>query len=256
MEFLMDHHDATISIPRTVTVATINVGNGMAPNERLAQAVRSMGPDIVAFVELNRKQAVHLAKALADQWPHQFTFEDGYEGRGIFSQLPLLRQEMLSITSDRPDGLVEVAIGDRVVTILVGHPRPSRIRGRSLEMSYSSHRQVLRLADLAMEAQPAVLLGDFNVVPNSGVYQRLRMRGLVDAFAESGHGSERTFPVRFSNAPKSLRGRAVSLKTPPLFRLDYVWHTPDIWSVATWVGNDTGSDHLPVLSRLAIPQES
>lgn len=256
MDFLMDHHDAAISTPRTVTVATVNVGNGMAPNERLALAVRSMAPDIVAFVELNRKQAAHLAEALSDQWPHQFTFEDGYEGRGIFSQLPLLRQEMLAITSDRPDGLVEVAIGDRVLTVLVAHPRPSRIRGRSIEMSYSSHRQVLRLADLAMEASPAVLLGDFNVVPTSGVYQRLRMRGLVDAFAESGQGPERTFPVRFSNALRPLMGRAVRLKTPPLVRLDYVWHTPDIRSVATWVGDDTGSDHLPVLSRLAIPQES
>jgi endonuclease/exonuclease/phosphatase family metal-dependent hydrolase len=149
-----------------------------------------------------------------------------------------------------------VEVGDRVLTILVGHPRPSRFRGRSLEMSYSSHRQVLRLADLAMEAAPAVLLGDFNVVPNSGVYQRLLTRGLVDAFAESGKGPERTFPVRFANTPRPLRGRTVSLKTPPLVRLDYVWHTPDIRSVATWVGDDTGSDHLPVLSRLAIPQES
>ncbi|MDQ4045645.1 MAG: endonuclease/exonuclease/phosphatase family protein [Chloroflexota bacterium] len=249
----MEQDDAAISIPQIVTVATMNVGNGMAPDAQLVKVAREMQPDILAFEELNRRQAEHLAEKLADIWPHQFSFGDGYEGRGIFSRLPLLRQEMLRITSDRPDGLVEVELDGQPLTIIVAHPRPPKLKGRTLEMSYSSYRQLLRLADLAMERSPAVLLGDFTVRPADGVYERLRKRGLVDAFTESGEGPERTFPVRVANEIRPFGRRTVKVKTLPVFRVDYIWHTPDIRSVATWVGTDTGSDHLPVMSRLAIP---
>lgn len=254
MEPTMHQPDATLTIPRVVTVATMNVGNGMAPNDQLVRVIRDLAPDILALEELNQQQAHHLLRALRDIYPHQFTFEDSYEGRGIFSRRPFGRQEMLTITSDRPDGLVEVDIDGQPLTIIVGHPRPPKLKGRTLEMPYSSHRQLLKLADIALEAAPAVLVGDFNVRPDNGIYERLRKRGLLDAFAESGEGPERTFPVRLGNEGTSFAGRRMRFKTPPLFRLDYIWHTPDIRSVATWVGKDTGSDHLPVVSRLAVPQ--
>jgi vancomycin resistance protein VanJ len=34
-------------------------------------------------------------------------------------------------------------------------------------------------------------------------------------------------------------------------RVDYIWHTPDLVALEAWVGADAGSDHLPVLARLA-----
>lgn len=249
----MHEDEASLSVPLVVSVATMNVGNGMAPDDRLIKAIREMHPDIVALEELNRAQAAALSDALGDVWPHQFTFSDGYEGRGVFSVYPFRRQEELSIATGRPDALVELEIDGGTLTMLVGHPRPPKLKGTTLEIPFASHRQILRLADLAIRAAPAVLLGDFNMRPDNTIYARLQDRGLVDAFAESGEGSERTFPVRVAKT-KPVAGRQVRVKTPPLFRLDYIWHTPDIRSVATWVGDDTGSDHLPVMSRLAIPR--
>lgn len=249
----MQQEEASLTVPLVVNVATMNVGNGMAPDDRLINAIREINPDIVALEELNRRQARVLEEALRDTWPHQFTFSDGYEGRGVFSIYPFRRKQELSIATGRPDALVELEIEDNVVTVLVGHPRPPKLRGRTLEIPFASHRQILRLADLALQSAPAILLGDFNMRPDNTIYARLRERGLVDAFVESGEGPERTFPVRVVRS-KPFAGRQVRVKTPPLFRLDYVWHTPDIRSVATWVGGDTGSDHLPVISRLAIPR--
>jgi endonuclease/exonuclease/phosphatase family metal-dependent hydrolase len=160
---------------------------------------------------------------------------------------------VLEIASNRPDGVVEVDLDGQPLTILVGHPRPPRLKRTTLEIPFALHRQLLRLADMALEASPAVLLGDFNIRPDNAVYARLRERGLVDAFAASGEGAERTFPVRMVRR-NPIRGGEMRVKTPPLFRLDYIWHTPDIRSVATWVGADTGADHLPVMSRLAVPR--
>lgn len=231
----------------------MNVGNDMAPDDQLASAIREMAPDVVALEELNQRQADALARALEDTWPHRFTFGDSYEGRGVFSRYPLRGETVLEIASGRPDALVEVDVEGEELRLLVGHPRPPKLRGRTLDIPFALQRQLLRLADLALEASPAVLLGDFNVRPDTSIYARLRERGLLDAFAESGEGPERTFPVRLERGPM-MAGRKMRVKTPPLFRLDYIWHTPDIRSLATWVGGDTGSDHLPVLSRLAVPR--
>jgi len=228
----------------------MNVGNDMAPDARLVEAIREMAPDIVALEELNRRQAEHLAEALADTWPHRFIFGDSYEGRGVFSRFPLHGETVLEIATGRPDARVEVTVDDQVLTLLVGHPRPPKLRGRTLDIPFALQRQLLRLADLALASSPAVLVGDFNVRPDTSIYARLRERGLVDAFAASGEGPERTFPVRLERGGT----RKVRVKTPPLFRIDYVWHTPDIRSMATRVGVDTGADHLPVISRLAIPR--
>lgn len=249
----MDQEEPSLSLPLVVSVATMNVGNEMAPDDQLVAAIREMAPDVVALEELSQRQADALARALDDTWPHRFTFGDSYEGRGVFSRFPLRGETVLEIASRRPDALVGVDVAGETLTMLVAHPRPPKLRGRSLDIPFALQRQLLRLADLALEASPAVMLGDFNVRPDTTIYARLRERGMLDAFAESGEGPERTFPVRLERGP-AMAGRKMRVRTPALFRLDYIWHTPDIRSLATWVGGDTGSDHLPVLSRLAIPR--
>ncbi len=250
----MRQTEATISIPIVLSVATINLGNGLAPDHRLVNALRLMQLDILALEELNCAQAELLQRELIDSYPHQFTFGDGYEGRGVLSRYPIGHAEAIEFSAGRPDGLVEIDVDGAPLTVLVGHPRPPKIRGRSVKLPFTSHRQVLKLADLAMRSAPAVLLGDFNMHPANPIYGKLVKRGLVDAFAESGEGPQQTFPVRMSRAAPGFGGRQMRLRLRPVLRLDYIWHTPDIRSVATWVGQDVGSDHLPVVSRLAVPR--
>jgi endonuclease/exonuclease/phosphatase (EEP) superfamily protein YafD len=38
-------------------------------------------------------------------------------------------------------------------------------------------------------------------------------------------------------------------------RFDHIWHTADLETVEAWVGPDAGSDHAPVLARIAVPGE-
>ena len=37
---------------------------------------------------------------------------------------------------------------------------------------------------------------------------------------------------------------------PPLLRLDYIWHTPDLRASQAWLGDPFGSDHRPVVAIL------
>lgn len=251
----MQQDSESVSVPIVLSVATMNVGNGLAPDGQLLKVIRDARPDVVALEELNRKQGATVSDALRDKWPHQFTFGDGYAGRGIFSQHPIRAQKELFISDGRPDGMVEIELEGQVLTVFVAHPRPPTMTGARLSMPFASRRQMLKLADLAMAAAPSILVGDFNMRPHQTLYDKIRERGLLDAFAESGEGTERTFPMRIGKT-LPLRGTPVRIRTPRVFRLDYIWHTPDIRSLATWVGNDTGSDHLPLLSRLAIPRDS
>ena len=39
----------------------------------------------------------------------------------------------------------------------------------------------------------------------------------------------------------------------PIMRIDYVWASAEWQIVDAWVGDDAGSDHLPVLARIQLP---
>jgi endonuclease/exonuclease/phosphatase (EEP) superfamily protein YafD len=92
-------------------------------------------------------------------------------------------------------------------------------------------------------SSPSLLVGDFNKTPFSLLYQRLRRHGLLDAFQEVGCGFGFTFPVF---------GRFLRLPLPPLVRIDYIWHTPDLRAIRCRTGPDGGSDHLPLRAELEL----
>src|SRR5690625_326978 len=138
----MEQEEASLAIPLVTSVATMNVGNELAPDHQLVRVIQEMNPDILALQELSERQADHLAEALAEILPHRFSFGDGHEGRGIFSRYPFRRTERLEISTARPDGLVEVDIDGQPVTVLVGHPRPPKLRGATLDIPFALHRQL------------------------------------------------------------------------------------------------------------------
>ena len=37
-----------------------------------------------------------------------------------------------------------------------------------------------------------------------------------------------------------------------MLRVDYIWYTEPLHCLESWVGEDTGSDHLPVLAELIL----
>jgi endonuclease/exonuclease/phosphatase (EEP) superfamily protein YafD len=94
-----------------------------------------------------------------------------------------------------------------------------------------------------------VLLTDFNRVGWQAAYRQLRQSGLIDAFGTAGRGAGFTLPTRLSHL--AYRGHPLGeLPLPPLLRVDYVWHTAHFRAIASWIGGNAGSDHLPVLAEL------
>ncbi len=237
---------------RALTVMTYNVGNGLAPPARLVAFLRRASTDLIGLQEVDAAQAAAIASELAEDYPHQVLTGTGFSGRGLLSRLPILEHEHLHLSPDRPDLRAVVDYGGQTATILVAHPPPPRLSRQGVVFDLATIRQIEQLAVTAVETAPAVLLGDFNMTAGNPIYAWLESLGLVDAFLTSGVGRGVTFPVRLGKT-RRINHRLSWLPLPPMARIDYIWHSGNLTSLAAWVGAGAGSDHLPVLARLSLP---
>lgn len=122
-----------------------------------------------------------------------------------------------------------------VISTHLQHINDPAVHDRDPEADlYPVHReQIATILDRWGGRQPAVLLGDFNARPGWRQIEELLAAGWVDAWAEAGTGEGLTSP---SNDPR--------------FRIDYVFHTPDMTAVDVGVIRSEASDHFPVVADL------
>lgn len=229
---------------------TYNVGNGLARPDRLVGLIREAGTDLIGIQELAEPQARVLAD-VSDVYPYQVLVPAGFAGKGLLSRHPILRHEQLALYPDRPDLRATIDFGGIVLHVLVAHPPPPRFRGPRIGFDTDAIAQLERLRALALEYAPGLLMGDFNMTPRNPAYARYVDSGLVDAFAAAGAGRGWTLPRRVGQTARFRHGlHRVPLR--PVARVDYIWCTPGVQPESAWVGDDAGSDHLPVLARLAV----
>ena len=215
------------------TVLSWNVGNGLAKPERLIAALCASGADIIGLEELSAEQAAALESAMPDDYPYRALFGRGIPGKGILSRLPIRDLNHLTFHPKRPDLHTILERDGQPMHVIIVHPpppAPQEVNARARQME-----QLRQLADLP---DPLLLMGDLNMTHWQQAYHELRAAGLSDAFAEAGHGASFTFPTRRGVVP--LR---------PLLRLDYIFYSTELTALDARVGEDGGSDHLPLVAR-------
>ena len=107
-----------------LTVMTFNLGNDLAPADRVIGVIRSSGADVVALQELGLANARAIERDLASEYPHQALFAGGFPGKGVLSRYPISGVERLHLYPDRPDLRVDVAFEGLAVTFVAAHPPP------------------------------------------------------------------------------------------------------------------------------------
>ncbi len=95
------------------------------------------------------------------------------------------------------------------------------------------HEQIAAILTEWGGAQPAVMVGDFNARPGWRQIEELLVAGWVDAWAEAGEGDGFTSNAR-----------------DPRFRIDYIFHTPDLAALDAGVIQSRASDHFAVAADI------
>ena len=223
----------------SLTIMTYNIGNGLANPAQLTWMLENSPADIVGLQEVTEAQADAMEKSLSEKYPHQVIFGNGIPGKGLLSKFPIISHEHLQFHDARPDLHVTLDVEGEPLTAIVAHPCPPRLRYMSYDFLPSTQAQFDCLFDLCSSDTPTILLGDFNMIERHAFYNRFAKLGLIDAFRSVSNARGYTIPQRVGG-----------IRTVPFLRIDYIWHSAHFKAIEAWVGQDAGSDHLPVVAQL------
>lgn len=232
----------------TARVLSYNVGNGLAPPDRLVQYLYYAEVDLVGLQELAEEQANAIETHLASVYPYRVLAPDGFAGKGLLSKFPIQFSERIALARGRPDLRAEVDLAGRTTQVIVAHPRPPKVRVSGATFDPVTLRQIQEVARFAATGIPTLVMGDFNMTDRQPEHRILTAAGLIDAFHEVGLAAA-SFPRRIGQ-PHRFGPRTQNIGLPPVIRIDYIWYTRDFIARTAGIGQDAGSDHLPVVASI------
>jgi vancomycin resistance protein VanJ len=229
----------------TFTVMTYNVLWSNTQVDRVAAAIEEQDPDIVGLHEILPSMGAALEERLAGRYPHR-KLENSY---GILSRFPILHYEFYQLDHGTGSWVQQMVLeidGHRV-NLLNAHPRSPPLEGfhpfglpLGIPTGFLNQGRDADIRDLLSQIEqldePLIVIGDFNLTDQQSLYAPLT-RHLRDAHRESGWGMGFTF-TRFPN---------IGI---PMWRIDYVFYSPDLVALSSSTGDYGGSDHRPVIAEL------
>ncbi len=232
-------------------VVSYNIRAGLGGLDRLADDLRTLGPDLVALQEVeqgiarsrSQDQAGHLGRALEfhSAFAGSFPVDGGEHGIAVLSRYPILEEETLRLPRGGgkwPRVALKVRVdapGGPVTFVCVHLARPwgwplSNVRARLGQID------ALR-AWLADVEDPLIVAGDFNSLPVSPEAWSMS-RGLETAWRPWRDGWAASFPLESIGWPAGA------------IQIDHVFHD-DHWTTrGLWAGTLSASDHRPILADL------
>jgi len=161
-----------------LTVMTANVNIANADYQSFLDLVTETPPDMLLVVEINAAWTAAISE-LADLYPHQVRVPRSDEfGIALLSRIPLGERQSRQLgTTAAID--VRARHAGREIRIIGAHLKPPVTTAWAEERN----RQLAELAALAREeADPLLVIGDFNITPYSPLFTRyLEPSGLRDA---------------------------------------------------------------------------
>lgn len=213
----------------TLSIASANIHAGTTDPQRLVQWLTAEQPDVVIVLEVSPPAAASLDR-LRDYPFRIIQPDDSPFGIALLSKLPFASKAVVPDAAGIPHIQTELMFSQRRIGVAAFHPMPPM----------SPHYHALRDAQLhahiqttTVHAIPAILAGDLNATPWSSAFRGLeqagwrRATGLLPTWPAWGQGM---FGIPIDHVLASSQWRVVERK----------------------VGPQLGSDHLPVLVRLAL----
>ena len=220
-------------------VLAFNVLQSNDQYDRTAQLIDSVDPDILLLMETNAKWVEQLAPQLSRySYRLDMPLENKY-GMAFATRLRTDRAEMVANTSSNtPTLYATLRMGDGARFEVIGlHPRPP-LPGESTAMRDAN---IAKAGAKTPDSLDNVLaIGDFNDVPWSRTTSRFAREG--DYFdPRAGRGSFPTFPADYSFVG---------------WPLDQIFVKNGVRVEELEIGQDVGSDHLPLIAKVCVDPNS
>ena len=220
--------------PLRVLVSNVYYKNQDYP--RLISLLRQEQPDLAIFLEINDKWSVSLDQ-LKDLMPYSLSLLKSQKfGLALYSKLPLENAVYQDFgLKGRPSIVANVTVGSEKVTIIGTHI----LAPMNFAYIQQRNKQLAAMSRYLGEiTTPKIVFGDLNITMWSHYYKEfVKTAGMRNARA--GFGVQPTW-----------------YKKLPIFYIpiDHCLVSPDIQVRNSRVGEKVGSDHLPIIVDLAIPQ--
>lgn len=225
---------ASASPPAALTLLVVNIHVGMVDTAPLLALIERESPDVIGIIELSSSVAQRLV-VLDTRYPaHQAAARDDPFGIGVWSRLPLAG---IDIVDSPPLGHPSLQLRfarPELGRLWLTHPFPPlgalATRWRDAQMAF--------IAEQVGGDPMALVAGDFNATPWSASYREFRRRtGLLDSAA--GYWP---WPTWFG---ENVAGRVLAVP------IDHLFHGSGWQVLERHIGADIGSDHRPLIVRLA-----
>jgi endonuclease/exonuclease/phosphatase (EEP) superfamily protein YafD len=225
---------------RAFKLLLFNVNYGNTRHAEVVRFVEAERPDVVVLQEVNAAWLRGI-EGLAATYPHAVAQAQEGDGSGLalLGRAPFEEARVVYVGSeDRPGIRARFKVGGSVVSLLTLHPR-APLRPGHFE---ARNRQLLAGAEFVRALpEPKIFVGDFNATPWSPYFKRIEAEtGLADA--RKGFGLLPTWPVWNRVAPLMLP-------------VDHCLVSRDVTVLGVERGPALGSDHLPLVVRLAVRGE-
>jgi len=222
------------SVGLMVKVMSINVNTANSQYEKVIQAVKSEEPDLLVLEEVSEQWIKHLSE-LKTIYPYskEYTLSDNF-GIAFYTKYPPEKISVIFTGSPSvPYIKAEFKLPANFVFYGVHTLPPVSKTG------YKHRNKMLKMLSTeisGMKDRQVIIAGDFNLTPWSYFFKKfLADSGLKNS--QSGFGIQPSWPV-----------------TPVLLRIpiDHCFVSESINVVSRKLGNETGSDHFPLIVQVIL----
>lgn len=221
-----------VSSGPAIQVLSFNLFGYNRQYDRMVQYVRGQSPDVLVLIEVTAAWLPAI-EALATDYEFKWINPgDHVTGLAVLSRHTPIRNQVIDLAGNGVSSLqFTLQDGDAELTVLATHlswPFGARRAG-------IRNAQLTALARLAREDRgPFVVIGDLNITPFSPYFRRALRDGNLQSCA--GDGVHPTWPALFA----------------PLFiQIDHCLASPDVDASEFRVGDFLGSDHYPIVVKVA-----
>ena len=230
-----------------IALMSFNVLYSNTAHPAIVDSIQSANPDVLGFQELMPAMAASLVEELESDYPYNtFQLLESELSTGVLSKFPIDSAERFDLPPRDLAIHTVIQVQGTKVHVIVVHLSANNFFDYSItefvtlvkERYGYREKEIIQLTQMVQDLDgPVLIMCDCNMTDTSEAYALLDTV-LDDSFSEAGWGMGHTLQL----AQLSF----------PIQRIDYIWHTEEFEAIYAYIGQDGGSDHLPIVAKLRL----